>query len=234
MRANVFISSTGFCSRRAADKLIESGKVKVNGNIATIGMDISELDDVTINDQPLSLREEAVYLIYHKPKGIETTTDRTKKNNIIDAINYPIRIFPIGRLDKDSTGLILLTNDGGIVNKILRSEYNHDKEYIVTVDKLITSEFLDNMSNGVDIYNPVKHEIQKTKKAILIKQTNHVFRIILTQGLNLQIRRMCKVLGYRVLELHRIRVMNITIDNLKSNQYRKLTNDEVKELNSLL
>jgi len=234
MRANVYISSTGFCSRREADRFIEAGRVIVNGKQAITGMNIEENDIVEIDGKPLKIKPETVYIMYNKPRGIESTTDPEKKDNIIDAINYPERIFPIGRLDKDSSGLILLTNDGMIVNRILRSENNHEKEYLVTVDKVLTKEFLDAMSKGVDIYNPVKHVRQITLPAKLKKIGPKSFSIILTQGLNLQIRRMAKQLGYKVLTLHRIRIMNLNIGKLEEGTYRLLTDKEVSDVLHLL
>src|SRR3712207_6587498 len=192
MRLNKFISEKGICSRREADRLIEAGKVTVNGKIAQIGMDVSDEDKVIVNDVPLKNRDEFVYIAFNKPVGITCTTDRSIKGNIIDYINYPKRIFHIGRLDKPSQGLIFLTNDGDIVNKILRAGNNHEKEYIVTVNTPITPEFIKQMGNGLPILNTV------TKKCFVKRESKYVFRIILTQGLNRQIRRMCEYLGYTV------------------------------------
>jgi len=230
MRINVFISSTGFCSRREADRLVESGLVKINGAIAKIGMDVNESDVVLINGKRIGARPEVVYLAFHKPVGIESTTDQQKPDNIIDYIRYPERIFPIGRLDKDSSGLILLTNDGMIVNQILRSEFEHEKEYEVQVDHLVTADFTTALSAGVKIYNPVRHEYTLTKPCVVKKTGDRSFSIILTQGLNLQIRRMCTALGYRVLDLKRTRIINIRLGNLPVGDYRVLSGPELDYL----
>ena len=234
MRINVFISSTGYCSRREADCLIQASRVKVNGVTATIGQEITEADVLTIDGHPLRVRNPYVYLMYHKPRGIETTTDQTKKHNIIDAIQYPIRIFPIGRLDKDSSGLLLMTNDGGIVNRILRKEFAHEKEYFVEVEHEITTDFIKNMETGVRIYNPVQHVWTTTLPTIVHQVDRTHFRIILTQGLNLQIRRMCEVLGNHVITLKRIRIMHLQLGDLAVGKLRKLTAQECTELFSQL
>lgn len=234
MRINQFISSSGYCSRREADKLVEDKRVVVNGEIATIGMDVSLGDQLLIDGVLLETRPEYIYILYNKPKGIESTTDTSKPGNIIDAIHYPKRIFPVGRLDKDSTGLIILTNNGDIVNKILRSENHHEKEYHVRVDKEITSSFIEQMSQGVEIYNPVKHQNQTTKPSHCKKIGSKQFSIILTEGLNLQIRRMSKALGYRVFELDRVRIMNFTKGNLPLGGYRLLSENEVSSLMKML
>lgn len=234
MRINVFISSTGFCSRREADRLVESGRVSINGTIAKIGMDVSETDQILIDGKLIQSRPEIVYLAFNKPEGIESTTDQSKKNNIIDYLNYPERIFPIGRLDKDTSGLILLTNDGMIVNKILRSEFEHEKEYEVTVDHKITDEFVQSLSSGVQIYNPVRHMTTVTKPCKVIPLGDKTFTIILTQGLNLQIRRMCSALGYRVIKLKRTRIINIQLGNLPIGRYRFLTTEELDYLKKTL
>jgi 23S rRNA pseudouridine2604 synthase len=225
-RLNKFISETGFCSRREADKLIEQGRVKVNGKKPELGTKVSDHDDVRIDGKPLKEREETVYIAFNKPVGITSTTDLKDRDNIIDYINYPSRIFPIGRLDKPSEGLIFLTNDGDIVNKILRAGNNHEKEYIVTVDKPITPDFIKKMSNGIPILDTV------TQKCQVTQETNNRFRIILTQGLNRQIRRMCEVLGYEVSKLKRIRIMNINIDGIKPGEWRYLTPSEMKVINA--
>lgn len=230
MRINVFISSTGFCSRREADRLVASGQVKINGAIAKIGTDVSEKDLVVINGKRIGLRPETVYLAFHKPEGIESTTDQQKPDNIIDFIHYPERIFPIGRLDKDSSGLILLTNDGMIVNKILRSEFEHEKEYEVLVDHPVTADFILALATGVKIYNPVRHEYTTTKPCVVKKTGDRAFTIILTQGLNLQIRRMCTALGYRVIALKRTRIINIKLGNLPAGEYRILSGSELDYL----
>lgn len=230
MRINNYISSTGICSRRKADELIKMGKVKVNGNTASIGLDITDEDMVTVNGKLIKLKNNDTYIAFNKPVGITCTTDRNIKGNIIDYINYKERIFPIGRLDKDSEGLILLTNDGDIVNKILRSENNHEKDYIVTVDKKINEDFIYNMSNGVRIYNPVRNEYTITKKCRVSKINENTFKITLTQGLNRQIRRMCTTFGYRVTKLKRIRIMNIKLNDLPVGKWRYLTKKEHDEL----
>lgn len=230
MRINVFISSTGFCSRREADRLVQNGRVTIDNQIASIGMDVTDTNVVKIDGKVIGKQPDRVYIAFNKPRGIVSTTDQTKPNNIINYLNYPERIFPIGRLDKDTSGLILLTNDGMIVNKILRSENNHDKEYIVEVDKPISQDFIDKMQTGVEIYNPVQHAVVKTKPAIIKKINNSTFNLIITQGLNLQIRRMCKQLGYNVKTLKRIRIINIKINDLKIGQWRYLTEKEIAEL----
>jgi len=230
MRINVFISSTGFCSRREADRLVSAGRVTVNGKPVLLGTDVSETDLVLVDGKPVRSRPKTVYLAFHKPEGIESTTDQSKPDNIIDFIGYPERIFPIGRLDKDSSGLILLTNDGQIVNRILRSEFDHEKEYVVKVDRLLTSAFLDSMAAGVRIYNPVRHEYTMTKPCKTHKITDRSFSVILTQGLNLQIRRMARELGYQVESLERIRIMNIRLGGLPPGEYRILNGDELDKL----
>lgn len=230
MRINVYISSTGYCSRREADRLIQSGRVTIDNQLASIGMDVKESSVVKIDGKIIGKQPERIYIALNKPRGIISTTDESKPNNIITYLNYPERIFPIGRLDKDTSGLILLTNDGMIVNKILRSENNHDKEYIVEVDKPINQDFIYKMQTGVEIYNPVQHVVVKTKPAIIKKINNSTFNLIITQGLNLQIRRMCKQLGYNVKTLKRIRIINIKINDLKLGQWRYLTEKEINEL----
>jgi len=220
MRLNNFISSTGLCSRRQADELIKQQKVKVNNEIASIGLVVNPEDKVEIDGKLLKLRRAYVYIALNKPKGITCTTERHIKGNIIDFINYPERIFPIGRLDKDSEGLILLTNDGGIVNEILMSKNNHEKEYIVTVNKEITPFFIEGMTMGVKIYNPVKNEYTYTKRCKLEKIDNRTFKITLSQGLNRQIRRMCTHFDYKVVNLKRIRIMNIELRNLPTGKWR--------------
>ena len=227
-RLNKFISETGFCSRRAADKMIDEGKVKVNGKIPEKGTQVSATDYIEINGKPLKSKEKLVYLAFNKPVGITCTTEHKIKGNIIDFINFPVRIFPIGRLDKPSQGLIFLTNDGDIVNKILRSGNNHEKEYIVTVDKPISHDFIKNMANGIAILETV------TKKCFVKKETTYVFRIILTEGLNRQIRRMCECLGYAVVRLERLRIMNVSIDKLPIGKWRYLSQNELVGINDLI
>lgn len=228
MRINKFISETGICSRREADKLIEAKRVTINGQVAELGSTVASGDDVRIDGQPLGSKKKDVYIALNKPVGITCTTELHVKGNIIDFINHPERIFPIGRLDKDSQGLILLTNDGDIVNKILRAENNHDKEYIVTVDKPITAHFLHGMANGVRILGTT------TKPCKVTKVSDRVFNIVLTQGLNRQIRRMCQAFGYQVRKLERVRIMNIPLGNLKLGQWRNLTAKELTDLNKSL
>lgn len=227
-RLNKFISDTGFCSRREADKLIEQGLVTVNGQIGTLGTKVTEQDVVLVNGKPLQAKPRRVYLAYHKAVGITCTTELDVKGNIIDAIGYPERIFPIGRLDKESEGLIFLTNDGDIVNKILRAGNEHEKEYIVTVDKPITEQFLRKMAAGVPILDTITLPCQ-------VKQiSRHTFNIVLTQGLNRQIRRMTEFLGFNVTKLKRVRIMNVRLAELKAGQYRELTQAEMTELEAKL
>lgn len=225
---NKYISSSGFCSRREADKLIEQARVTVNDNIALPGARIDAGDVVEIDGEPIKTSKKAIYIALNKPVGITSTTDTKDRSNIISFINHTKRIFPIGRLDKDSDGLILLTNDGDIVNKVLRASNNHEKEYIVTVDKAVTPEFIKAMGNGVPVLDTV------TKKCFVRQEGNRKFRIILTQGLNRQIRRMCEYLGYKVMTLTRTRVMNITLDNLTVGKWRYLTPQEVDKINMLV
>ncbi len=223
VRINKFLSQVGYCSRRKADELIEQGRVTINGEIPLLGQKITSEDSVQVDGKPIAQRtEKHVYLAFNKPVGIVCTTDtRVEKDNIIDYIGYPTRIFPIGRLDKMSEGLILMTSDGEIVNKILRSKNNHEKEYVVTVDKPITQEFVEQMSGGVPILDTVT-------KPCKVKQTGKkTFKIILTQGLNRQIRRMSEHLGYRVKKLKRIRVMHLNLD-VNVGKYRNLTGKELK------
>ncbi len=225
-RINKYLSEIGYCSRRAADKLIEQGRVTINGEVPEMGTKISEEDQVRINGKLVSQprKKKMVYLAFNKPAGIVCTTDtKREKNNIIDYINYPTRIFPIGRLDKPSEGLIFLTNDGDIVNKILRARNKHEKEYEVTVHKPVTKEFVQAMSTGVPILDTV------TRKCFVKQTDKKKFKIILTQGLNRQIRRMCEELEYDVKKLKRVRIMNIKLD-IPVGTYRDFT---VKELNQI-
>ena len=227
-RLNKFISDTGFCSRREADRLIENGLVTVNGNKALVGTKVSEQDQVLIEGKPLKAKPKRVYLAYHKPVGITCTTERHIQGNIIDAVRYPERIFPIGRLDKPSEGLIFLTNDGDIVNKILRAGNAHEKEYVVTVNKPITERFIQQMSRGVPILDTV------TLPCVVQQRSKQSFSIILTQGLNRQIRRMCEYLGYDVVTLKRNRIMHIRLAGLKPGQWRLLDDIEIKMLEQQL
>lgn len=230
MRLNKFISSTGFCSRRQADKLIEQKRVSINGETAELGQAVYDGDQVSVDGKLVKENNNKVYIILNKPVGITCTTEKHVKGNIVDFINHSERIFPVGRLDKDSEGLILLTNDGDIVNKILREENENKKEYMVTVNKNITSSFLNSMSSGVKIYNPVKNEHTITKKCEVIKIKDRVFKIILSQGLNRQIRRMCSAFDYDVVKLRRIKLMNLTLDGLEVGKWRELTSKEMKEI----
>ena len=234
MRLNNYISSTGRCSRRQADELIKQGKVKINSEIATIGQTVDPEDKVEINGEVLKRKETNVYIALNKPTGITCTTERHINGNIIDFINHPERIFPIGRLDKDSEGLILLTNDGSIVNEILRNKNEHEKDYIVTVNKVITSSFIEGMSKGVKIYNPVKNEYTLTNQCNTEKIDNKSFKITLSQGLNRQIRRMCTHFGYRVVKLKRIRIMNIELNDLPVGEWRRLTKEELEILLAII
>jgi len=226
-RINKFLSEIGFCSRRAADKLIEQGRVKINGEVPLMGTKVSDEDEVSVNGKVVHRpkKKKMVYIAFNKPVGIVCTTDQVReRDNIIDYINYPTRIFPIGRLDKPSEGLIFLTNDGDIVNKILRARNNHEKEYEVTVHKPVTKEFIEEMSNGVPILDTITRKCK-------IKQTGKkTFKIILTQGLNRQIRRMCEYLGYDVIKLKRIRIMNIKLD-IPVGAYRDFTSKELNQIN---
>lgn len=225
---NKYISETGFCSRREADKYIEQGRVTINDNIASKGNRVKDGDVVEVDGEPLKKKKATVYIALNKPKGITCTTDLKDKTNIIDYVNFSSRIFPIGRLDKRSEGLIFLTNDGDIVNKILRAGNQHEKEYIVTVDKPIDIEFLKNMRNGVRILGVM------TQKCFVQQEGANRFRIILTQGLNRQIRRMCEVLGYDVVALKRTRIMNMTLKDLAQGSWRYFTKEEVNNLNALV
>ncbi|RCU42560.1 23S rRNA pseudouridine(2604) synthase RluF [Chryseobacterium lacus] len=230
IRINKYLSEVGYCSRRAADKLLEEGKITVNGKVPEMGTKVSAEDEILVDGKSITKpeEEEHVYIAFNKPVGIVCTTDtHREKDNIIDFIGYPKRIFPIGRLDKPSEGLILLTSDGDIVNKILRSRNNHGKEYLVRVDQPITREFLQKMRNGIPILNTV------TKKCIVEKVDALSFRIVLTQGLNRQIRRMCEYLDYKVLKLKRVRVLNIYLD-IPVGKWRNLTSEELAGLKELI
>jgi len=224
LRLNKFISESGKSSRRGADKLISEGKVTINGKVATLGSQVEPGDEVRVGGNPIKVAKNYVYIALNKPVGITSTTERHIKGNIIDLVNHPLRIFHIGRLDKDSEGLILLTNDGDIVNEILRAENKHEKEYIVTVDKPITPEFLKRMAGGVEILDT------KTLPCNVEQLSKYVFQIILTQGLNRQIRRMCSALGYEVCRLQRTRIMNIHLGNLSVGQWRDLSKKERTQL----
>jgi 23S rRNA pseudouridine2604 synthase len=223
VRLNKFISESGICSRREADRYIEQGNVKLNGKRAKIGDQVYPGDIVHVNGNALEPMEksEHIYIVLNKPVGVTSTTEQSDRSNIVDFVNHIRRIFPIGRLDKDSQGLIFLTSDGDIVNKILRASNNHEKEYIVTVNKPITDDFITGMSAGVPILG------QRTKKCFIQKETPNVFRIVLVQGLNRQIRRMCEYFGYDVVKLERVRIMNVTLKGLPQGDWRDLTPDEL-------
>jgi 23S rRNA pseudouridine2604 synthase len=226
-RLNKFLSQIGYCSRRAGDKLINEKRVSVNNKIVDLGVKVSLGDEVRVDGELVTnpkKKKKFVYLIFNKPVGVECTTDRNVKNNIIDFIGYPKRIFPIGRLDKNSEGLIVLTNDGDIVNKILRTENNNEKEYVVHVNKKISSDFLFNMRKGVQLKNNL------TKSCEVKKINNYSFNIILTQGMNRQIRKMCLKLDYKVKFLRRIRIININIGSLKLGRFRNFTQPELNDL----
>lgn len=228
IRINKFLSEVGYCSRREADKLLEQGRITINGKIPELGTKVLPTDEVRVNGQLVSEKDEPkIYLAVNKPAGIECTTNQSVRGNIVDFINYPERIFPVGRLDKDSEGLIIMTNDGDIVNKILRARNNHEKEYIVTVDKTITDRFISRMGAGVPILDTV------TKECRVEKISNTTFRIFLTQGLNRQIRRMCEYFDYTVVALKRIRIINISLD-VPVGKYRDITKAEMDELNRLI
>ena len=227
-RLNKAIAETGYCSRRGADKLIEEGRVKVNGESVGLGVKVTDADEISVNGEVVTKKDERVYLVFNKPTGITCTTDTAIQGNIISYINYPFRIFPIGRLDKPSEGLIFLTNDGDIVNKILRSRNNHEKEYIVGVNKKVTDWFIKKMSNGIPILDTV------TKKCKVEKIDDYSFRIILTQGLNRQIRRMCEYLDFDVRSLKRVRIMNIELGDLKKGEIRTFNSSEMEGLLHLI
>nr|WP_239032149.1 23S rRNA pseudouridine(2604) synthase RluF [Pseudoalteromonas sp. MMG022] len=224
-RLNKYISETGFCSRREADKLIEAGRVKVNGNLPEMGLKVSDNDVILIDNKPLKAKPKRVYIAYNKPVGVTCTTERKIRSNIVSAINYPERIFPIGRLDRPSEGLIFLTNEGDIVNKILRAGNNHEKEYVVGVDRPINKRFIERMAGGLPILDTV------TKKCFVEQTGERTFTIVLTQGLNRQIRRMCEYLGYEVTTLKRVRIMNVNLNGLRPGQWRHLTEAEMREIN---
>ena len=228
LRLNKYLSEIGFCSRRQADNYIKEGKLTVNGRPAEMGMQVSEDDEVLFCNKKIREVTERVILLFNKPRGIVCTTQKKDKNNIVDYIGYPIRIYPVGRLDKDSVGLIILTNDGSLVNRIMRARNHHEKEYEVRVDREVTSDFIKGMSEGVPILETV------TRKCRAWKTGRRSFRIILTQGLNRQIRRMCEHFGYSVTHLKRVRIMNLKLGDLKEGSYREITKREKEELFSLL
>ena len=228
MRLNKFLSDAGVCSRREADRLIEAGAVMVNGSPAVTGMRVVKEDRVLVNGKPVKHSEKKVVLLLNKPKGIICTTQKKERPNVIEFLKYPTRVYPVGRLDKDSEGLLLLTNNGDLVNRIMRAGNFHEKEYIVTVDKPIDQEFVKKMSSGVPILDTV------TRPCRVTKLKEDTFAITLTQGLNRQIRRMCEYLGYQVMKLKRVRIMNLKLDGIRVGEYRHITEKEWKELNRLL
>ncbi|MBL4829333.1 MAG: 23S rRNA pseudouridine(2604) synthase RluF [Aliivibrio sp.] len=227
-RLNKFISDTGFCSRREADKHIEHGRVTINGVVPEVGTKVSDGDVVLINGKPLKENQARIYMAFNKPVGITCTTERHVEDNIVDYINHEKRIFPIGRLDKPSDGLIFMTNDGDIVNKILRAGNAHEKEYVVRVDKPVTDDFIAKMSAGVPILDTI------TLPCKVTRESRYVFRIVLTQGLNRQIRRMCEYLDFEVFKLRRVRIMNIELGQLASGQWRYLNDNEMTQINALI
>jgi len=225
---NKYISSTGICSRREAERFITEGRVTINGKPTQLGNRVHEGDVVKIDGKPLKTKPKTIYIALNKPVGIVCTTDSKERKNIVKFVGHPQRLFPIGRLDKPSEGLIFLTNDGDIVNKILRAGNNHEKEYIVSVDKTFDERFMKRMSNGIPILGTV------TKKCKVERVNDTTFKIILVQGLNRQIRRMCEYLGYNVTKLKRTRIMNVTLGNLKVGEWRELTSKEMDEINKLV
>ena len=225
---NKFISSIGICSRREAEKLITAGRVTINGKPTELGNRVLDGDVVKIDGRALNPKPKTLYIAFNKPVGIVCTTDARERDNIVSYLNHPERLFPIGRLDKPSEGLIFLTNDGDIVNKILRAGNNHEKDYVVKVDKSITDDFIKKMSNGIPILGTV------TKKCKVTKISTNTFQIVLTQGLNRQIRRMCEYLGYEVLKLQRTRIMNVNLEHLKVGDWRELTEKELVEINTMV
>ena len=230
MRLNQFISASGFCSRRKVDKLIKEGKVTVNGEQISLGHVIREGDRVEVDGQLIEAKKNDIYIMLNKPTGVTCTAARGIEGNIIDFVNYPERIFPVGRLDKQSEGLILLTNDGTIVNELLKEENEHEKDYIVTVDKKITAEFIEDIASGVDIYNPRKKGIVQTKPCRVVQLDDYCFKITLSQGLNRQIRRMCRRFQYTVTRLQRVRIKNVSLGTLALGEWRQLSQEEITGL----
>ena len=228
LRINKYLSSIGYCSRREADRLLEQGKIQVDGHTAFVGERITKEQYITVNGIPVGEKPREIVIAFNKPKGIVCTSSVKEKNNIVDYLHFPTRIYPVGRLDKDSTGLILLTNDGELTDRILRGINNHEIEYLVTVQKPLRPEIVRAMEQGVPILDTM------TRPCQIIQIDSHTFRIILTQGLNRQIRRMCDALGYQVTELKRVRILNIELGSLKPGEYRKLTDAELNELYELI
>ena len=228
MRLNKYLSDAGVCSRREADRLVEEGKILVDGVQATLGMQVTAEQEILVNGKKVEREEKKILLVFHKSRGVECTTSPKVKNNVISYIGYPIRVYYVGRLDKDSEGLLLLTNEGELVNKIMRAGNCHEKEYVVTVDKPITREFIQKMKNGVPVLGTV------TRKCQVFQTGKRTFQIILTQGMNRQIRRMCEYLGYRVKRLKRVRVMNICLGDLPVGKYREATAEEMQVLREMI
>lgn len=224
IRLNKYLSDIGVCSRRAADRLAQEGRITVNGTAAEPGMRVTPQDVILVDGKPVRKEERKVYLALNKPRGIVCTAEKREKNNIIDYLNYPLRVYPVGRLDKDSEGLILLTNDGAIVNGMMRARNRHEKEYQVKIDRAFDREFIEQMARGVPILDTV------TRPCRVKRTGSDTFTIILTQGLNRQIRRMCEALGYRVVRLKRVRIMNIRLDGLDRGAWRELTAEELRAL----
>lgn len=231
IRLNKFLSEAGVCSRRAADSAIEKGQITINGKVALMGQRVGPEDIVCFKGKQVSnVGQKPVLIAYNKPVGIVCTAEKKEKNNIVDHINYPTRIYPVGRLDKDSHGLILLTNQGDLVNKMMRAVNHHEKEYVVRVDKEITADFINKMSKGIYL-----DELEVTTRTCSVeKLSKFTFRIILTQGLNRQIRRMCSALGFKVVDLKRVRIMNVELEDLKEDSYRDVTVEELKVLNKMI
>ena len=226
IRLNKFLSEAGVCSRREADRQIENGQVRINGKIATMGQRVFPTDVVEYKEKEIFTKPKPVLLLFNKPKGIVCTAEKREKNNIVDYIHYPTRLYPVGRLDKDSRGLILMTNQGDLVNKIMRGRYGHEKEYIVRVEKPVTSDFIEEMKKGVYL-----SELKVTTRPCQVeKLSKFTFRIILTQGLNRQIRRMCQEFGYHVRDLQRVRIMNLLVDGIKEGEYREIQPEEYLSL----
>lgn len=230
IRINKFLSEAGVCSRREGDKLVEAGRIKIDDTVATTGARVLPGQRVFVDGAEVTKEEEDVVLLFHKPRGIVCTAEKREKDNVIDYINYPIRIYPVGRLDKDSHGLLILTNQGDLTNEILKASNYHEKEYVVTVNKPITGQFMIHMQNGVYL-----SELDKTTAPCKVKKLGErTFSIILTQGLNRQIRRMCRELDYRVRDLKRIRIMDFTLDGIAEGKYRKLSGEEIRRLKQQL
>ncbi|CDD36159.1 pseudouridine synthase [Roseburia sp. CAG:309] len=228
LRINKYLSSIGYCSRREADRLLEQGKILVDGRTALVGERITKEQHITVNGIPVGEKPREIVIAFNKPQGIVCTSSEKEKNNIVDYLHFPTRIYPVGRLDKDSTGLILLTNDGDLTDRILRGKNNHEKEYLVTVQKPLRPEIIHAMEQGVPILDTM------TRPCQIVPIDSHTFRIILTQGLNRQIRRMCEYFGYKVTTLKRVRVMNIHLGELKEGTWREITGDELMELKNAL